>query len=411
MGAPGKARTVIEAEGLGKAYRKWHGAGARVLEGLTLGRRKGHELAWALRGVDFQLARGAALGLCGANGAGKSTLLKVLAGTTAPTEGRFRVRGPVASLLELGTGFHPDFTGRENVALFGVLAGHPRREVRRRMEAILEFSELGAAVDDPVRTYSTGMGMRLGFAAALGFEPEVLILDEVFAVGDLAFQEKCVQRLFDFKAAGHTILLCSHSLYDLRQLCDEALWLDGGSVRARGDATTVTNRYATWHGGRERELVPSTSGPDAPHLGQLELLCEGRPPTGALPSGADLELDLHWRDPRTERRPLQLGVAFYRQDRTLVAAATTQESGLHLEGPEGRARLVLPRLALLSGSYAVVVYLLDEAGVVRFEERALDQELVVEAGTRELGLVRLEHRWVLDAGTSVPGPGALRRSA
>ena len=408
MAGVGSNEPVLEAQGLGKAYRKWRGVGARVLEALSGGRRPGHELVWALRDVDLRLERGSALGLCGANGAGKSTLLKVLAGTTAPTAGRYRVRGRVASLLELGTGFHQDFSGAENVVMHGVLAGHSQREVRRRLDEIVEFAELGDAIHDPVRTYSTGMGMRLGFAAAMGFEPELLILDEVFAVGDMAFQKKCVDRLLDFRRRGHTVLLCSHSLYDLRQLCDEALWLADGEVRGSGDAVSVTNRYSAWHGARaaERASAPA-GGRDWPRIVSASLLDGRAEPARVVRSGTDLELRVRWANPLGAGRPIQLGVALFRQDMTLCAAAATGPSGVELCGSEGELRLFLPAIALLSGSFTVMLYLLDGEGVFRYEERALEHDLVIESDSRELGLVRLEHRWEV-----APAPATLaRRSA
>jgi lipopolysaccharide transport system ATP-binding protein len=355
-----------------------------------------------VRHVDLNLARGAAIGLCGENGAGKSSLLKVLAGTSAPSEGRYRLDGKVASLLELGTGFHQDFSGIENVEMHGVLAGHSRREVRRRMDAILDFAELGDAAQAPVRTYSTGMGMRLGFAAALGFDPDLLILDEVFAVGDMYFQKKCVDRLLEFKRAGKTILFCSHSLYDLRQLCDEALWLDGGEVRAAGESNEVTCAYAAWQ--REHIVRENQSGvirgePDWPDISAVSLRCAhtGEPISQAS-TGSDLELVIDWHNPRPALRKIQIGATFTRQDQTLCAAA-----GTHLESPgprpveldceRGRAVLSLPDLALLSGRFCVRVYLFCDQGVFRYAERALDHELVVQAGTAEVGLVRINHHW------------------
>lgn len=387
---------AIEAEGLGKAYRVYASPAARLAEAATLGRWRGHRTHWALRGVDLAVRPGAAFGLVGANGAGKSTLLKVLAGTSAPSEGRYRVRGRLASLLELGAGFHLDFTGRENVRTGGVLAGWSAREVERRLDAIADFAELGDAFDAPVRTYSTGMAMRLGFAAALGFEPEVLILDEVFAVGDLYFQKKCVDRLLELRTAGRTILFCSHSLYDVRQLCDEALWLEAGEPRAAGDATTVTNRYAGWQAERvegERGSAPRPA--DWPRLEGAHLVRADGGAARRVRTGEDLQLRLEWSNPLGAERPIQLGVALVRQDQTLCAAAATHLDGVRLEGRRGEAVLHLPRLALLSGTFTVMLYLFDGEGLFRYVERALEEDLVVESGTDEPGLVRLEHRWEL----------------
>lgn len=385
---------AIEALGLGKAYRAYRSPAARLAEAATLGRWRGHRQHWALRGVDLAIRPGAAFGLVGANGAGKSTLLRVLAGTSAPTEGRYRVAGRLASLLELGAGFHSDFTGRENVRTGGVLAGWSAREVEARLEAIADFAELGEAFDAPVRTYSTGMAMRLGFAAALGFEPDLLILDEVFAVGDMYFQKKCVDRLLDLRASGRTILFCSHSLYDVRQLCDEALWLDGGRPRCLGDATTVTNRYASLQQERiEGEGGEAPRPADWPRLEEVGLVRPDGSPVSRVRTGDDLQLRLRWSNPLGSARPIQLGAAFVRQDQTLCAAAATHLDGVRLEGAGGEAVLHLPRLPLLSGTFTVMLYLFDGEGLFRFVERALDDDLVVESGTDEPGLVRLDHRW------------------
>ena len=398
---------VFEAVGLGKAYRVYPSAAARLAEAATLGRWKRHDLFWALRGVDLRLRAGTAFGLVGANGAGKSTLLKLLSGTTAPTTGRFRSSGRIASLLELGTGFHLEFTGRENVRMSGVLAGWSSREVERSLAAIAEFAELGDAFDAPVRTYSTGMAMRLGFATALGFEPDVLILDEVFAVGDLYFQKKCVDRLLRFRDEGRTILFCSHSLYDVRQLCDDAIWLDEGEVQCAGDATTVTNRYASWQSARiDAPVASGPSGDDWPRIDAARLIHADRRPARVARTGDDLQLCLRWSNPQGDARPIQIGAAFVRQDQTLCAAAGTHLDGVRLTGTQGEAVLHLPRLPLLSGTFTVMLYLFDEQGLFRYVERALEEDLVVESGTDEPGLVRIEHSWQLFGAEDARGAAA-----
>ncbi|MFT7670221.1 MAG: ABC-type polysaccharide/polyol phosphate transport system ATPase subunit [Planctomycetota bacterium] len=391
-----KSDVVLEAEGLGKAYRSYKGVGARVLEVLSGGHYHGHELNWALRDVNLKLTRGGAFGLVGANGAGKSTLLKVLAGTTAASAGRYRVSGRVASLLELGTGFHLEFTGRENVIMHGVLNGFSRREAQNRLDGILEFAELGDAIDEPVRTYSSGMGMRLGFAAALGFDPELLILDEVFAVGDMYFQKKCVDRMLNFRSKGKTILFCSHSLYDVRQLCDEALWLGDGEVRCAGDSTTVTNTYAAWQREHiEGGLAQGTQQrPESwPQISAARIEYADGAPAQSVRTGESLRVTIEWRNPLADRQPIQLGVAFVRQDKTLCAAAGTQLDRIDLRGASGELVLNLPNLALLSGTFEVMLYLFDGEGIFRYEERALERPLVIQAATKEVGLVRLQHNW------------------
>ena len=393
---------AVQAEALSKVYRLYARPFDRALEWLTLGRTRRHVEHWALSDVSFSLPRGGALGVCGSNGAGKSTLLKLLSGTTHPTRGRFRLSGRVASLIELGAGFHLEFTGRENVAQQGALLGATRREIAKRMGAILDFAEIGGAVDEPVRTYSSGMAMRLGFAAAIGFEPELLILDEVVAVGDMYFQKKCVDRLFEFRRGGGTTLLCSHSLYDLRQICDAGVWLDGGRVARAGGVVEVTNAYAAFqreHIARANRVdadgaTSTPRGADWPAIESARVVRAGSDaPVAEVASGDSIEVRVAWRNPRPDLHPIHVGIAFQRQDQTLAAGMGTHFDGVALGGESGTLVLECPRLALLSGTFQVRVYLFDGHGVHRYQELALDDDLVVRSDTREVGLVRLEHRF------------------
>ncbi len=393
------ADLAIETQGLGKCYRRYRGAARKALELASFGLLSGHDKFWALRGVDLSLPSGAALGLVGRNGAGKSTLLRLLAGTSAPSEGRLRLRGPVASLLELGAGFHLDLTGRENIQLAGLLLGLTPAQMRAKEGSIGEFSELGEFLNEPVRTYSSGMGMRLGFSIAASVEPKVLLIDEVFAVGDQAFQKKCVDRVLEFQKCGTTLVLCSHSLYDVRQICDQAAWIDAGRVRALGDSLEVTNDYASFAREAERSAAARHGSlePGAPCVVSARVVDAHGAPVVSLESGADLAVEIHWRaqDPG---RKIALGVGFLRQDRTLAAALGTHLDGVTLGGAGGRTILELPKLALLAGQFDVMVWLFDEHGVHRYEEFVLPSRLTVRSRTKEVGLVRLEHRWRVEEG-------------
>lgn len=200
-------------------------------------------IIWALRNVSFDVGRGEVLGIIGPNGAGKSTLLKVLSRITEPTEGEAQIHGRVASLLEVGTGFHPELTGRENIFLNGVLLGMKRAEVTRRFDAIVEFSGVEKFIDTPVKRYSSGMYVRLAFAVAAHLEPEILIVDEVLAVGDAAFQRKCLGKMGEVAGSGRTVLLVSHNMGSIKALAATALWLDEGRVIRIGDPRTVVNEY------------------------------------------------------------------------------------------------------------------------------------------------------------------------
>jgi lipopolysaccharide transport system ATP-binding protein len=198
---------------------------------------------WALRDIDLDVAAGSSLGLIGANGAGKSTLLRLIARVGRPDTGRIDVNGSLSALLDLGAGFHPDLTGRENVIVSGVIIGMRRAEVERRFDEIVAFAELEAFIDNPMRTYSTGMRMRLAFSLAVLAEPAVLLVDEVLTVGDLNFQEKCTSRIAELRARGCTMLLCSHDTNLILELCDSAAWLEGGRINRVGAAGDILEAY------------------------------------------------------------------------------------------------------------------------------------------------------------------------
>lgn len=236
----------INAHGLGKRFPRFTGERPRSVKEMLLRGLRGvrpHHTFWALRYVDVEIGPGQMLGIIGHNGAGKSTLLKLLSGIGRPDEGSVETRGRIAGLLELGTGFHPDLTGRENVFVSGVISGLTRAEVSERFEEIVEFAELASFMESPLRTYSQGMKLRLGFAVATHTEPEVLVIDEMLAVGDQRFRQKCLDRIAGFRSAGCAIAFASHDLDPVRDLCDEAIRLHKGEVADRGASDAVATRY------------------------------------------------------------------------------------------------------------------------------------------------------------------------
>src|ERR1035438_2271179 len=202
-----------------------------------------HSHIWALKDASFDVRQGEVVGIIGRNGAGKSTLLKILARVTKPTRGFAEVRGRMGTLLEVGTGFHPELTGRENVFLSGAILGMSKTEIRRKFDEIVDFAEVEKFIDTPLKHYSSGMQMRLAFAVAAPLEPEILLVDEVLAVGDIEFQKKCLGKMGDVAKTGRTILFVSHQMNQIRRLCDRVLWVDAGQVRADGSTTTVVSDY------------------------------------------------------------------------------------------------------------------------------------------------------------------------
>ncbi|NOY27086.1 MAG: ABC transporter ATP-binding protein [Oligoflexia bacterium] len=251
---------IVRAQGLGKRFDIFLNDRSRVYE--FLGRRAHHTEHWALRGVDFDVQRGRSFGVIGPNGAGKSTLLKLIGGITRPTEGSLEVAATLSTLLDLGLGFHQDFTGRENIRLNCRLLGMDDADTESRIPDIIAFAELGAFIDLPVRTYSAGMQLRLGFSIVAHADSEIFLVDEVLAVGDQYFQRRCIRKIEDFLDAGRTIILVSHDLHAVRNLCDDVLWLDGGQVRMFGPARDVVDSYLDVEreraaGGRRVRNVPA----------------------------------------------------------------------------------------------------------------------------------------------------------
>jgi len=251
----------LRVSGLGKAYKHYASRWARLAEWIVPGARPRHRQAWVLRDIDFTVAQGEAFGIVGANGAGKSTLLKIIVGTTRPTIGGVFPTGKVAALLELGLGFHPDFTGRQNVVMAMQMQGLDEETTRRLMPEIEAFADIGEAFDQPVRTYSTGMQMRVAFSAATAVRPDILILDEALSVGDAYFQHKSFERIRRFAAQGTTLLIASHDRQAIQGICNRAILLHGGTIAMQGDPETVFDYYnALQADDKSRRILQSGSG-------------------------------------------------------------------------------------------------------------------------------------------------------
>ncbi len=252
------SEVVIAARNLAKTYRIFAHPGDRIREAFTLGRMKFHREFTAIRGVSFEVRRGEMVGIIGRNGSGKSTLLQLICGILKPTAGEIKVNGRISALLELGAGFNPEFTGRENVYFQGAVMGFDKAEVEACFDDIIAFADIGEFIGQPVRVYSSGMYVRLAFSVAIHFRPDVLVIDEALAVGDARFQSKCFRRLEALKNAGTTILLVSHSTEQISRLCDRVLLFDRGQLIAAGDAGLVVNQYLDLlFGGQKSAVVDS----------------------------------------------------------------------------------------------------------------------------------------------------------
>ncbi|HWN40823.1 MAG TPA: ABC transporter ATP-binding protein [Thermoanaerobaculia bacterium] len=395
---------AVEAEGLSKVYRVYASPWDRLRE--LVSRRRHHREFRALEGVSFSIARGEGLAIVGENGAGKSTLLKILAGITMPTAGSFQMRGKIASILELGSGFHPELTGRQNIVLNAAMLGLSEEELKQKMPDIVGFSELGDFIDQPVKTYSTGMAMRLGFSIATQVEPDVLIIDEALSVGDGYFQKKCMDRLLLFVDGGGTLLFCSHAMYYVSNFCQRALWLKGGRAAALGPVSEVIREYENFlvaKSAAAQEAEPEKVGESVfrpAHIVSFGL----NAPEPLYTSGQLWELEIEWE---TEDPGLafHLGVGINRSDEVEVCSFATHVDGLPARTGQRRytARLRIPDLPLVKGEFTVYIFLLDGEGLHIYDQRRIPRAFTVHSPTYAFGLIRADHAWDLDArsGSSV----------
>ena len=430
---------AIDVSNLSKSYRRYRPDRPMMLQEILARGLNGFretEQFWALRDVSFSVPPGRAVGIIGTNGSGKSTLLRLVAGIGSPDSGRVRLAGRVGALLDLGSGLHGDLSGRENVIVAGVLNGLSRREVLRRFDSIVAFSEIEEFIDNPMRTYSSGMQMRLAFAINVHTNPDVLLIDEVLAVGDAAFQRKCLARISEFKANGCSILLVSHGLATVEKLCDEVLWMNAGRLMAQGAMRDVVRQYER-HVGHTVEPddvqevaaavqvavpempaataikvdpavpagAPVTGRPtESVRIASVGLLDGAGHPLGEFRTGQPLRVEICF-DADVVATRHRFRVRVVRED-GLVCCDVVSD-GFQTAGPpvvrRGRMTLVLDRLDLSSGHYRVdvMVYAADASHVDG--TRAPGCPLVVMGdGVREAAL-DVPHRWEVDARTMDTG--------
>ena len=396
---------LVEVNGLGKRYPIVGHRGDRVhaLWDIVRGHPPRRTVS-VLQDISFEVRRGESLGIVGENGAGKSTLLKLITGVLTPSSGSVRTHGRIGALLELGAGFHPQYSGLDNVRMTAALHGLAGDALAEKLPEIRAFADIGDYIDEPVKHYSSGMVVRLGFAVTAALRPDLLITDEVLAVGDESFQRKCIRWIDDYLANGGTLLLVSHGLYHVQKLCRRALWLDGGRMRELGDVFDVTQAYLAWHERKTARAEESETLETSGEFALTDVTVNGERGEAAVMQAQDAPLLIEAVLRSADERPPVLSVGIVRAEGSPVYGISSDMEAIvpeDLGGNRFRYRLAFDPLPLLPGEYHVKLHPLDPEGVRLFG--TLMRRLIVRGASRELGMVRLSHRWLgADDGVSDP---------
>jgi ABC-type polysaccharide/polyol phosphate transport system ATPase subunit len=413
---------AIELVDVSKVYRRYSGRQFATLKSALLQRSilrdlRPSELFSALNNVSITVAKGSTYGVIGRNGSGKSTALKLVAGITKPTSGTVRVSGRVSALIELGAGFHPEISGRENVFINGIMLGLSKRQIQDRFAQIVDFAELSDFIDAPVKTYSSGMYMRLGFAVAIHVDPDVLLVDEVLAVGDEGFTHKCLDKFAEFRRRGKTILLVTHSLSLVERFCDEALWLDSGAARAHGDPKRVVDAYLTAVERTEEALMATTTahavkaatptaeledmskategrwGSREVEITEVVLLARDGQPSFVFHSGEPMSVrvKIHAREPADD---FVFGVGLFNVDGVCCYGTNTDREAMRSErlAGDGEVTFAIESLDLVEGTYKLDVAVHKRDGYP-YDYHRLLYTFRVKSRTEDVGIYRPRHRW------------------
>lgn len=400
---------AVVVENLGKSFNRYHENKPRTimeaaLSGLGALSKVDH--FWALRNISFTVSPGEMLGIIGHNGAGKSTLLQLIGGVGYPNEGKVKVNGRIGALLDLGAGLSPDLTGRENIFVTGVVAGLSRREVAEYLDAIIEFAELKQFIDNQVRTYSTGMQMRLAFSVAVHTQPDVMLVDEFLSVGDLAFQTKCLQRIEELKASGCAIILISHNAEQVEQLCDKALWLTQGKISAYGEPKVVASRYVN-----EMQLQTKQRTPEKPsqttasgvelrmnenRFGSLEVEITNvlLLPDREINSGDSLNIAIEYLSHQPIDSPI-FSISITTSDNQKCIDVNTTDMGVFLPNIHGKGQIKLDfeRLDLTSGEYLLSIGVYDQNWAYAYDYHHQVYSFKVRSTYNSKGILNPPLRW------------------
>lgn len=403
--------TAIRVNDLSKCYQLYNQPKDRLKQFLWRGKRQFYRELWALSDINLTIMPGEVVGIVGRNGSGKSTLLQIICGTLTPTGGESQVTGRIAALLELGAGFNPEFTGRENVFMSAAIMGLDQSEITAQIEEIIDFSEIRDFIDQPVKTYSSGMYVRLAFSVAINVDPDILVIDEALSVGDGAFSRKSFNRIMQMRDAGKTILFCSHSLFQVESLCTRALWINNGKIMMDGDSVQVVSAY---QGFLDKGDFDSSEAPTFPdhnipaaanieqargnaHLNTVKVIIDGvsNQHTVIISGESNIMIQVTFASDPTLPCPCVAITLHTTDGRTLTSAATWEDNITMQREPDGLGRICLnlDQLPLLKGEYLVNAYLLCERGLHLYDSAESVATLQVQQTGRLQGYFSIPHQW------------------
>lgn len=407
---------AIEVREITKSFKVYLDKGSTIKEKIASRKRNKYEKREVLKGISFDVKRGEAIGLIGENGCGKSTTLKLLTRIMYPDTGSIEMKGRVSSLIELGAGFHPDMSGMENIFINASIFGLSHKEIERRLDDIITFSELEEFIDNPVRTYSSGMYMRLAFSVAINVDADILLIDEILGVGDAGFQTKCFNKLCEIKAKGTTIVIVSHSMGQIEQICERSLWIHKGKIRAEGTPREIHPMYLKYMGEKRQEIADKETvrqtekaedranevsndenrwGNGNARITRIEILDDQGEAKTTFRTGSDIRIRLHYKVKKTVKNAM-IGIAVYRSDGIHCYGTNTRIDRLERFSLEkdGMAELFLKKANLLQGKYFLDFAIESEDGQTADYYKgaaSVDVFSVVE----DVGVMRIDHEWTV----------------
>lgn len=400
---------IIELVDVVKSYKLYEKPIDRLKEALSLTHKPYHKEFKALNGISLKVRKGDAIGILGKNGSGKSTLLKLITGVLSPTSGSIHVRGKISAILELGAGFNPEYSGRENIYLNGLMMGYTREEIDRKMGDIIEFADIGEFIEQPVKIYSSGMFARLAFAVSINVDPDILIVDEALAVGDVRFQTKCIDKMKELKNKGTTILFVSHATEQVKRFCNHAIWLKDGVVQAAGESSEIADLYEDFmkynnesevkqsENKQELELIEDHQSdfirPNNPDI--LSLITDVKINKNNFKTFDELIVEIEYEIYEDVIDDLLLGVAIYTPDRKYIFGPNTYLEKVEIPHHLGRHRVkyTINKLTLLGGTFCVDVGLFNNEGIVCLNYRESAVSFNITNRYFSEGLVYMEHKW------------------